>query len=153
MIVTGQDEWLGPWMTARQDGATWVPGAGHTIGLIDDKTQQPLCVVLYDNFNQANVNMHLAAVPGKRWLNREFLWYCFYYPFMQLGVKRVTGIVAASNLEARKFDENLGFTLEATLEDAHPDGDLLIYKMTREQCRWLHLKEPKHGKEQRTTPT
>ncbi len=150
-IMTGADEWLGPWMAERQD-AQWTPGAGHIIGLLDDQNE-PLCVVMFDQYNKANINMHLAAVPGKRWLNREFLWYCFYYPFCQLGVKRITGLVPASNLQARKFDEHLGFTLEATLKDAHPDGDLLVYCMTKEQCRWLTLKDTRHGKAISSTTT
>jgi RimJ/RimL family protein N-acetyltransferase len=59
---------------------------------------------------------------------------------VQLGVKRITGIVAESNLAARKFDEHIGFVLETRLKDAHPQGDLLIYVMTPDQCRWLALK-------------
>lgn len=145
MIVTGQDDRLGIWMAERQDGATWVQGSGFTIGLLDDVTQEILAVVAYESYNKVNIVGHIAAVPGRRWLDREFLWYCFYYPFVQLGCKRITGLVASNNLEARKFDENLGFTLEATLKDAHPEGDLLVYSMTKDQCRWLHLKERKHG--------
>ena len=52
-------------------------------------------------------------------------------------MKRITGIVASSNEAARKFDEHLGFELEAILLGAHPDGDLLVYKMTADKCRWL----------------
>jgi len=139
-------------MTERQDGAVWTPGAGSTIGLIDDDGQ-PMAVACFDNYNEANINMHIAAVPGKRWLTREFLWYCFFYPFEQLKVKRITGIVASNNAAARRFDEHLGFTLEATLKDAHPGGDLLVYCMTREQCRWLTLKEPRNVKAETTTST
>lgn len=151
-IVIGENEWLGPWMTTRQDGAVWVPGAGHTIGLIDDNNQ-PIAVVYFDNYNEANVNMHIAAEPGKRWLTREFLWYCFFYPFEQLKVKRITGLVASNNAAARKFDEHIGFTLEATLKDAHPGGDLLVYCMRREQCRWLTLKDTRNGKAETSSST
>jgi hypothetical protein len=45
--------------------------------------------------------------------------------------------------------------LEATLEAAHPDGSLLVYSMTPEQCRWLPrntLKEPSNVLSRRTTP-
>lgn len=137
-MVTGQDAVIGPWI-CKIAGGEWCPGRGVTIGLMDD-TGDLIAGVLYEDYNQANITMHIAAVPGRRWLCREFLWFCFYYPFEQLGCKRVTGLVAASNLEARRFDEHLGFQLEATLEDAHPDGDLLVYKMRKEDCRWLQLK-------------
>ena len=86
-------------------------------------------------------------------MNREFLWYCFYYPFEQLQVKKILGLVESDNAEARKLDEHLGFTLEATLKDAAPKGDLLIYSMTRDQCKWLSLTERYRGKTQGTGTT
>lgn len=93
--------------------------------------------VAYNDFNGVNICMHVAAVPGKRWMRREYLKTCFDYPFNQLGVKRITGWVAEGNKEARKFDEHLGFVLETTLSDAHPTGNLLVYVMRRQDCRWL----------------
>jgi len=84
--------------------------------------------------------MHCASDGSRHWLNRDFLWFVFYYPFKQLGVKRITSPIPSNNTEAQKFIENIGFELEATLQDAHPDGDLLIYKMTPDMCRWLVLK-------------
>lgn len=149
-VLTGCDDWFGPWFADKQ-GIEYLPNAMQYIGLFGDG--QILSVCAFDNFNGANINMHIASVPGKRWLTREYLWYCFFYPFEQLKVRRVTGLVAASNLQARKFDENLGFTLEATLKDAHPDGDLLVYKMTADQCRWLTLKDTNNGKVQSSTTT
>ena len=137
-VVTGHDHLVGPWVS-KKTGGTWVPGSGVTVGLFDDE-KGILAGVLYDSFNGANVQMHVAAIPGRDWLCREFLWFCFYYPFVQLGCKRVTGIVSASNADARKFDEHLGFQLEATLKDAHPDGDLLVYVMHKKDCRWLNLR-------------
>lgn len=144
-IVMGQNDRLGPWMVARQQYAEWIPGSGQTIGLLSDD-DEPIAVAAFDQYNEANINIHIAAVPGKRWATPNFLWYCFYYPFIQLGVKRVTGIVASTNLAARRFDEHIGFTLEATLKDAHPDGDLLVYCMTKDQCRWLNYKDRSHVK-------
>lgn len=151
-IMTGHNWELGPWMCERQ-GCAWM-GVGETIGLMD-ADNSPLAVACFDNYNKVNINVHLAAVSGKRWLNREFLWYCFYYPFVQLGVKRITGIAASSNTEVRKFMLNIGFTLEATLKDAHPDGDLLVYCMTKDNCRWLTLKDSPNElvQRRRTTPT
>lgn len=137
-IIVGRDSVVGPWVTAKA-GGTWVPGRGATIGLASLE-KGLLAGVLYEDWNGANVLMHVAAAPGREWLCREFLWYCFHYPFVELGVKRVTGIVPSTNLEARRFDEHLGFTLEATLKDAHPTGDLLVYAMRKEDCRWLNIK-------------
>jgi RimJ/RimL family protein N-acetyltransferase len=95
--------------------------------------------VVFDYFNGASINMHVAAV-GKRWMTREYLHFCFWYPFEQLKVKRINGLVPESNLAARKFDEHLGFELEARLQDAHPSGDVLVYRMFKKDCRWLNMK-------------
>lgn len=108
------------------------------IGLEDDG--ELIAGVLFDYYNGASINMHVAAIPGRRWLTREYLRFCFWYPFEQLGCKRITGLVPASNKDAQRFDEHLGFELEATLKDAAPDGDVLVYRMFRDQCKWLQIK-------------
>jgi len=118
--------------------------AGHGIGLaqVDDNgTGLLIAAVWFDSYNGANVNMHVAAIPGKRWMTREFLYFVFSYPFNQLGVRRITGLVAEDNAAARKFDEHIGFTLEARLKDAAVNGDLLVYCMFKHQCRWLNLRQ------------
>ena len=141
-IVTNCDDIVGPWVCQRA-GGTWVKGRGTTIGLCN-KDGELIAGVLYEDYNKANLIMHVAAIPGGRWLTREFLHVAFSYPFEQLGVSRVTGVVPSENLAARKFDEHLGFELEATLTGAHPGGDLLIYVMRKEHCRWLSLRN-NHG--------
>ena len=94
--------------------------------------------VVYEGYNRYNVWMHVAAIPGRRWLNREFLRYCFQYPFDELGCRRVSGYVEASNEAARRFDEHLGFKQEAVLRGAAADGgDVILYVMRREGCRFL----------------
>jgi len=94
--------------------------------------------VLYEGFNHHNVWMHVAAEPGGKWLNKKFLRYCFHYPFVELGCKRVSGYVEASNAQARRFDEHLGFRQEAVLQGAASDGgDVILYVMRREDCRYL----------------
>ena len=71
--------------------------------------------------------------------SRPLLAICFDYPFNQLGVRKILGLVPESNAAAKRFDEHVGFELEATLSEAHPTGNLLVYSMTREKCRWLSL--------------
>ena len=109
-------------------------GAAQGIGWKDKG--EIVAGVVYSDFNGVNCLMHVAAV-GSRWLRREYLWTCFDYPFNQLKLRRVTGLVGEGNKQARRFDEHLGFELETTLKLAHPSGDLLVYVMWREKCRWL----------------
>lgn len=94
--------------------------------------------VIYEGYNGFNVWMHVAAVPGRSWLNRGYLRYCFEYPFIELGCRRVSGYVEARNQDARRFDEHLGFRQEAVLSGAASDGgDVILYVMRREDCRFL----------------
>lgn len=93
--------------------------------------------VIFEGYNPFNIFMHVAAVPGARWLTRDYLRACFRYPFVQLGCKRVTGWVEESNMAARRFDEHLGFREEARLRCAARDGgDVILYVLWREECRY-----------------
>lgn len=112
-------------------------GAKDAVGIGWAEKGTLIAGVAYTDFNGVNLCMHVVAEPGRRWLRREYLWACFDYPFNQCKVRRVTGLVGQGNTEARKFDEHLGFTLETTLRDAHPTGDLLVYKMMRSECQWI----------------
>jgi hypothetical protein len=144
-ILVGHEEVFGPWLMDRISGQ-WIPGRGSVIGLWEDGIG-PIAACLYESCNGASILGHLAGV-GRKWMNREFLWYCFHYPFEELKVNKILGLVESDNLEARKLDEHLGFRLEATLENAAPNGDLLIYSMTKDQCKWLSLKGSYRGQAQ-----
>ena len=149
-IITNHDDFLGPWLMDRV-GGQWIPGRGSVIGLWEDGVG-PVAACLYESCNGASVLGHLSGI-GKKWMNREFLWFCFYYPFEQLRVNKILGLVESTNLEAQRLNEHLGFTLEATLKDAAPHGDLLIYSMKRDQCKWLDLKGKYRGEAKRAQGT
>jgi RimJ/RimL family protein N-acetyltransferase len=111
------------------------------VGIGLERDGELIAGVIYEGFNGKNIWMHVAAVPGKRWLVRSYLKACFVYPFVQCGVDRVSGYVNASNLEARRFDEHLGFKEEATLQGAAADGgDVIIYVMRKKGCRYVDSK-------------
>lgn len=131
-IVCDEPARVCQFVSERMGVSSW--SAATSIGLEEDGAL--IAGVVFDYYNGASICMHVAAI-GRRWMTRDYLWYCFHYPFNELKVKRITGLVPESNLDARRFDENLGFKLETRLTDAHPDGDVLVYKMTREDCRFL----------------
>ena len=110
-------------------------GAARGIGW--HKGGQIVAGVAYAEWNGPNVVCHIASDGTKRWMTREFLWTIFDFPFRQLKVKRITVCVGIGNLASRRFVEHLGFTAEATLRQAHPTGDLLVYAMFKEKCRWI----------------
>ena len=118
--------------------------SGRSIGVVNvhpDQTADLIAGVWYEGFNGANMVMHIAALPNSAWMTKELLWYMFHYPFVECGCRRITGLVEETNEAARNLAERLGCTLEARLKDAAPGGDILVYAMFREDCRWLKLHE------------
>lgn len=115
-----------------------VPVVAGMKGLGLERDGELIAGVLYEGYNRVNVWMHVAAVPGRQWLNKEYLRYCFYYPFVELNCRRVGAYVDASNTDSRRFVEHLGFEREAVLKGAASDGgDVWVYVMWREKCRFL----------------
>lgn len=109
---------------------------GTDIGIGWARHGELVAGVAYADWNGPNVVCHIASV-GKHWATREYLRVIFDYPFCQLKAKRITVCVGAGNAASRRFVEHLGFRLEAELAGAHPTGDLRIYRLWRDECRYL----------------
>ena len=100
-----------------------------------------LCgVVLYERFSKKAIFMHVVGFEPK-WFNRTFLWLCFHYPFEQLGVEKLFGLVSANRRHELAFFMKLGFIIETAIKEVYSDGaDQLVVVMRRENCKWLKLK-------------
>lgn len=146
-IVANEPDRVGAWVCA-QIGGTYTGVDSASIGLEEDG--EIIAGVMFDHWNGRSIAMHVAAKSDKKWMTRGYLRFCFWYPFEQLKVKKIIGLVDESNKAARKFDENLGFALEARIKDACIGGDLLIYSMTKERCRFL---ERRYGNKTGTPPS
>ena len=136
--VYGQDDIVIPWVGARIDENDFGQGA-VSIGLVEDG--ELIAGVVFNLYNGPSILMHVAAVPGKRWMTRDYLFRCFAYPFLQLQCNRISGLVRADNFAAQRFDEHLGFVREGVVRKGADDGtDLILYGMLKEECRWLEIK-------------
>lgn len=91
--------------------------------------------VVYSGFNGSCITADIRGIG--RWANREYLRAIFDYPFLQAGVKRITAVVESDNETSQKFVKHLGFVHEATLRHAGRSGDLLVFRMFRDECKWL----------------
>lgn len=140
-IVIGQE--VVEWVAKRAE----LSSCGDAVGFGMEQDGQLIGGVMFNEYNGVNMNAHIASDGSKRWLTRELLWMVSDYAFNQAKVKRLTGLVGEGNKEAQLFDEHLGFRLETTLADAHPTGDLLVYVMRREDCRWLGLRHESISKD------
>jgi RimJ/RimL family protein N-acetyltransferase len=133
-VIYGENDRVVSWVAQRIDEQRFEGAIG--IGLEEDG--ELIAGVVFNMYTGPSICMHVAAVPGKRWMTREYLWRCFAYPFVQLGCHRITGLVRVDNLEAQKFDEHLGFKREGLLRRACDDGtDMILYGMLRDECVYI----------------
>jgi RimJ/RimL family protein N-acetyltransferase len=128
---------VGPWVCKRA-GGTWTPGRGTAIGKINEATGDLQAGVLYEDWNGANVVCHIAGEGN--WATKSFLNVIFDYPFNQMGVKRITVPVASDNFKSINLVSRMGFTLECTLAQATPEGDLHLFRMWRDDCQYIRGK-------------
>jgi hypothetical protein len=106
-------------------------------GIVQKKNGVVNAAVLYTSFNGTNIMATIAGTVGTRWLTRDFLYWIFHYPFVQLNVKRVTVSIYSDNLASVRFAKHCGFTHEATLHGAASDGqDVLLFCLWRKDCRF-----------------
>lgn len=75
---------------------------------------------------------------------KELLLEMFKYPLIDLGCWKIIALVAESNYKSQRLVERLGFSKEAVVADYYSDGDLFIYSITRDKCRYL---EKQNGQE------
>jgi RimJ/RimL family protein N-acetyltransferase len=137
-VIYGQDDRVLRWVEQRTNEGTFGPGS---VGLGLEEDGELIAGVAFNMYTGASISMHVAAVPGKRWMTKEFLWRSFAYPFIQLNCNRITGLVREDNLDAQKFDEHLGFKREGLLRRACLDGsNMILYGMLKDECRFLRVK-------------
>lgn len=83
-----------------------------------------------------SVHVHWAG-RGPGWLKRTMLKLVAIYVYDQLKVDIMYGEVRASDEAVRSIDRRLGFVETAVLHGYFPGDDLIVYSMTKDQCRWL----------------
>lgn len=134
MIIAINDPRVGEWVREKiPKVACWTEGFKSLAAVEGDEI---LGAVVYDAFTPYECCIHVRLdKPGCK--APEVLRAVFAYPFEQLGLKRLTGLVSASNDKGRALCVWLGFRHEGRKELALGDEDELVFGMTRERCPWL----------------
>lgn len=122
---------VGPWVSKKLFSA-WDANGASALGL--ERRAELVAGVIYQNWNGRACVCHIV-VEGL--LTPTYLAAIFHYPFTYGGLDKIIAPVAESNDDSINFVTKLGFTREATLSGAHPDGDILLYTMTRDACRFI----------------
>lgn len=132
MITTNLKQ-VGTWVYDRMGDNTWTPIGKAAIG-----GGYPILRwgVVYERYTGRSVHMH-TAIAKPHAVTKNVLRMVFNYPFNQLKVTKVVATVDSSDRRAKQFVRGLGFQEECCIKDIYPDGDLLLFTMTKPQCRWL----------------
>ena len=128
-IVSGPE--VGLWVADKMNGS-FSSATGTAIGL--EKDDCLIAGVMFENWNQQSITAHMA-ITGK--LTRSFIGAIFRYAFGKCGVHKVICPISSGNAKSNKFAKKLGFTEEARLCDAAPDGDIILYTLKKDDCRFL----------------
>lgn len=130
--ITTDPHWVCPYV-ADQMGATFSPQVCAAMGLINHADGLAAGVV-FENWNGRSIVAHMA-VTGR--LTREFIGAIFRYTFDQCGVQKVILPVSSGNSKSIRFVAHLGFTEEARIRDADPAGDIILFTLCKDDCRFL----------------
>ena len=129
MIVAGPH--VGHWVMGRI-GGFFDPVCMSAIGW--ENAGKLVAGASFRDWNGVSIEGQIAA---DRPLTRGFLFAIFDYPFRQLGARKIVATTSADHIRSIRLLRRLGFVEEACLRDAAPGGDLIIYTMRREACRFL----------------
>ena len=132
----------------------FVPRLHHSIAdySVDDQLKGG---VLFTNYRVGSVGIHMAGFR-KNWVSKAMLYLAFHFPFRQLKVKKLFGMVPERNVEARISDLKLGFKIEYLTHDVYGYEDgvngMYLMSMTEVECKWLDMKMPfiEYAPEERT---
>lgn len=122
------------WVREMIPKVTCWMGEPKSLAAVDG--EEIMGAVVYDAFTPYECCIHVRLdKPGCKdpWILRQV----FGYPFEQLGLQRLTGLVASSNLGGQILCQELGFQLEGVKVRALGDEDEMIYGLTKDKCRWL----------------
>lgn len=135
MRIVINDPRVGDWVREKiPKVACWTEGFKSLAAIEEDR--EIAGAVVYDAFTPFDCCIHVRLdKPGCK--EPHVLRAVFAYPFEQLGLKRLTGLVGARNERGQQLCQWLGFRPEGRKVLALGDEDELIYGMLAGECKWL----------------
>jgi len=125
------DHSAGHW-TAECINGKYFEAMSQSIGL--KKNGEFVAGVIYENWNRRSITCHIA-ISGR--LTPRYLAVIFDYPFNVCDVKKIIVPVDATNSKSVTLVEKMGFTEEARIKDGMADGDMILYTLAKEDCKYL----------------
>jgi hypothetical protein len=108
------------------------------------ENEKILGAVIFDRFTKYGCELSIAS-DHPRFLTRNFIHVVFHYVFVTCGRTRITTLVKEHNNRSIKLTKGIGFIHEATLKKAYGDQDAILFRMLKEECKWLPAATDKLG--------
>ena len=121
----------GHW-TAEQTKGKYFEANSQSIGL--KQNGEFVAGVIYENWNRRTITCHIA-ISGR--LTPRYLAVIFDYPFNVCDVKKIIVPVDSTNSKSVNLVEKMGFTEEARIKDGMADGDMILYTLAKNDCKYL----------------
>lgn len=97
-----------------------------------------IAAVAYDGYTGENGSVFIhSRISSPHHCTRSFLFHIFAYPFLQLKVRRIFGIVDERKKDVIRFNRKVGFQVDGKLVEYFPDSSAILMSMGKDKCRWL----------------
>lgn len=133
MLLYAPQEYIAAWAGRQLGIADWGPCSA--IGVL--RNHELVAAAVFNRFVWPNIEISFVTTD-RRWATPQAVKAIMVYPFLQLGVKRLTSTTEASNQRAIAFLCRMGFRLEGEHPDALPSGTALTFGLLRKDAeKWL----------------
>lgn len=113
----------------NQYGFNLTENAKFISDVVDGKLK---CVAAFDNYDETDIDIHIAC-DG---MTRAWIRAIGEYVFEVCGCRRMTSLNDSDNFQMAPYLERLGFKYEGTKRHGLPDSDLVIYGLIKEDWKW-----------------
>jgi RimJ/RimL family protein N-acetyltransferase len=135
-LIRGDDKAVAEWVSQQLfDDPYCYNDQVRAIGVMKDGKM--IAGVTYTNYQpEVSIEMSIATID-KSWATRQNIRAFFEYPFIKLGLKRVS-TQCSDKRDIIVFNEKLGFTKEGYHRFGYHDGSNCVsFGMLKNECRWI----------------
>lgn len=104
----------------------------QAIGL--EKDGELVSVTGYKNFTEKACHIHFAIDKGA-YPTREYIWFIHYYPFIQVGIDVLIGIISDANRGIVNLTRRMGYIEQCKIEEA----GLIVTTLSKTNCKWMEI--------------
>jgi RimJ/RimL family protein N-acetyltransferase len=141
------DARVSQWVAAHIPGLDNANDFGPHTSLGIGMNGEIIAGMVYNNWHPGYKSVELAmAATRPDWARRATISKLLGYPFLQLGVQRVTTLIRASNDRALRLNAGLGFVREGVIRQGYGDEDMIVMGLLRSDAeKWIRGQESTHA--------